>query len=562
MSGFDASFDYIVVGGGSAGCVLARRLSAARGAEVALLEAGPSDRHWHVRMPMGNIEALKGERFNWNYSTEPEPHLGRRRLAVPRGKVLGGSSSINGMVHVRGHRRDFDDWARAGCPGWGYADLLPYFRRSESYGGRLTPFRGASGPFAVAPGQGAGALNRAFLAAGAQAGLAPNDDFNGPGQEGVGIWDLAIRNGRRMNAVRAYLEPVASRPNLTVMTGARVRRILMAGSRACGVELLRRGESRRLHARCEVILAAGAIHTPQLLMLSGIGDREALRAFSIASAHHLPGVGRGLQNHIDIYMQYRCRRPITLNGKARPLPRLAVGAQWFLARRGVCASNGFEVGAFLTALDDADRPDTQIVFFPVAFQPGSFDVRPWHGYQFHVGTQKPESRGWVRLASDDPAAPPRIRFNYLATERDRRHIRAAMRRVRELAHAPAFDLLRREEAFPGRHIHSDSDLDRWLIAGADTAYHPVGTCRMGHPSDPHTVVDTECRVIGMEALRIADASIMPSLVNSNPHASVLAIAERAADTILGLAPLPKDERLAGQAAISAHSGDSPASIDT
>ena len=541
-----AAFDYIVVGGGTAGCVLARRLSDDGAAEVALLEAGPGDRHWQVQMPMGNVEALKTDRFNWNYSTEPEPHLGGRRLAVPRGRVLGGSSSINGMVHVRGHRRDFDDWARAGCPGWGYADLLPYFRRSEAYGGRITAFRGASGPFAVAPAKGAGPLNRAFLAAGRQIGLSPNGDFNGASQEGVGVWDLAIRGGRRVNGVRAYLEPAARRPNLAVMTASPVRRILMEGRRAVGVELLRRGRRQRLHARREVVLCAGAIHSPQLLMLSGIGDLAALRALGIAGVHHLPGVGRGLQNHIDIYMQYRCRWPITLNGKARGLPRLAAGARWFLARGGVCASNGFEAGAFLTALDGSDRPDTQIIFFPVAFEPGSFDVRPWHGYQFHVGTQKPESRGWVRLASDDPAAAPRIRFNYLATERDRRHIRAAMRRVRELAHASAFDALRGPEAFPGGHIRSDRELDDWLIAGADTAYHPACSCRMGPPDDGRTVVDDRCRVVGLEALRVVDASIMPSLVNSNPHAAVLAIAERAADLIAGIAPLPGDQRLVGQ----------------
>ncbi|MBN34595.1 MAG: choline dehydrogenase [Rhodospirillaceae bacterium] len=536
------TFDYVIVGGGTAGCVLANRLSADPALSVLLLEAGPSDRHWHVQMPMGNVEALKGNRFNWDFMTVPEPHLDGRRMSCPRGRVLGGSSSINGMVHVRGHKRDFDDWSDSGCSGWSYEELLPYFRRSETYGGQISSYRGAEGPLEIAPGQDKSPLNLAFLTAGAEAGLAENSDFNGARQDGVGTYDLAIKDGRRVNGVRAYLDPVRERSNLTILTGARAQRILFNGHRATGVAYRHRDADRTCRAGREVIVSAGSIHSPQLLMLSGVGDAAHLEDHGIASRHHLPAVGAGLQNHIDIYMQYHCSKPVTLNGKAGPLGRLMIGAEWFLNKSGVCASNGFEVGAFLTALDDSDRPDTQIIFFPVAFEPGSFDVRPWHGYQFHVGTQKPEGRGWVRLASADPAKPPLIHFNFLATERDRRHIRAAMRRVRDIAHAPGFDTYRGREAFPGDSVKTDSEIDEWLAAFADTAYHPCCTCRMGSPDEPQAVVDPACRVIGLDALRIVDASVMPTLVNSNPNASVVAIAEKAADMILDKSPLAIDEQ--------------------
>ena len=532
-------WDYIIIGAGTAGCVLANRLSAKPDATVLLIEAGPSDRHWHVRMPLGNVEALKRDRFNWAYVTEPEPYLGGRRLGVPRGKVLGGSSSINGMVHVRGHPRDFDDWAEAGCTGWSYAELLPYFKRSERYGGRITPFRGSEGPLSIAPGRGDHPLDHALMAAGAECGLVRNEDFNGASQPGVGVYDLSIERGRRINASRAYIDPARIRSNLTILTDARVERIEFDGARATGVVLIQHGERRTVHAGCETVLAAGAIHSPQLLMLSGVGDAAQLRMHGIPCRQNLSGVGANLQNHIDIYMQYRCRQKITLNRFASPTRRTIAGIEWFLAHRGVCASNGFETGAFLTALGDSDRPDTQIIFYPVAFEPSSFDFRPWHGYQFHVGTQKPESRGWVRLASYSPTAMPRILNNFLSADRDRTHMRAAMRRVREIAHAPAFAAFHEVEAFPGTDIASDAALDQWLVQYADTAYHPVGTCRMGSPDDPASVVDAQCRVLGIDALRVIDGSIMPTIVNSNPNAAIVAMAEKASDLIVGATDIDK-----------------------
>jgi len=526
------AWDYIIVGAGTAGCVLANRLSANPDVTVLLIEAGPSDRHWHIRMPLGNIEALKATRFNWNYVTEPEPHLGNRRLGVPRGKVLGGSSSINGMVHMRGHPRDFDDWAAAGCIGWSYAELLPYFKKSERYGGRITAFRGSDGPLRIAPGRGDHPLDHAFIAAGVESGLVHNEDFNGASQAGIGIYDLSIERGCRVNAARAYLDPVRTRPNLAILTGAQVQRIDFDGVRATGVTLVQHGERRSVQARSETIIATGAVHSPQLLMLSGIGDPAQLRTHGIACRQSLPGVGANLQNHIDIYMQYRCRKKITLNRFSNPFRRTMAGIEWFLAHRGVCASNGFETGALLTALDGVDRPDAQIIFYPVAFQPSSFDFRPWHGYQFHVGTQKPESRGWVRLASEDPTAMPRILNNFLSADRDRAHMRAAMRRVRDIAHAPAFAAFHEAEAFPGIDIANDAALDEWLVQNADTAYHPTGTCRMGAPNDPNSVVDAYCRVLGIDALRVVDGSIMPEIVNCNPNAAIVAMAEKAADLIV------------------------------
>ncbi|MBM3647652.1 MAG: choline dehydrogenase, partial [Alphaproteobacteria bacterium] len=457
-------FDFIIVGAGTAGCVLANRLSADPTARVLLLESGPPDRHWHVTMPMGNIEALKGTRFNWSFMTEPEPHLGGRRLFCPRGRALGGSSSINGMVHVRGHPKDFDRWVALGGTGWGFHDVLPYFRKSERYLGPPSPWRGTDGPLTVTKGRPRGPLDEAFLAAADELGLPSAKDFNGPDQEGFGPYDLTIHQGRRVNGACAYLHPVRTRPNLKVWTGAHVMSVRMAHHRAAGVDVVRDGRVETVAAEREVILAAGAVQTPQILMLSGIGPAEELKANDVEVRHALAGVGDGLQNHIDVYMKYRSSRPVSLNAAAWPLGRALAGSRWFLNHSGVCASNGFETGGFFRAQEDSTYPDAQIIFFPVAFKTGSFEVEPWHGFQFHVGTQKPVSRGWVRLASADPTIAPRLRYNYLATERDRDHIRNAMRRVRDLVRTRAFAPFLAAEVNPTRDVESDADLDAWLRA--------------------------------------------------------------------------------------------------
>ncbi len=529
-------YDYVIVGAGSAGCVLAHRLSAESGVRVLLVEAGPVDGSLYTEMPAAFSYPLANDRFNWYYHTDPEPGMDHRRMYCPRGRVVGGSSSINGMVYVRGNALDYDAWAASGLPAWSYAHCLPYFKKSETYSRGPDDYRGADGPLRVMVGACEHPLFQAFLEAGAQAGYPFTQDMNGFQQEGFGRMDMTVHRGRRCSAAHAYLHPVLkARPNLKLETESLVRRILLQDSRAVGVEYSRLGIIQQARAEREVIVCGGAINSPQLLMLSGIGAADHLRAMGIEVEVDLPGVGENLQDHLDLYLQYECTRPITLYGVMNRLAKIRVGLQWLLFRRGIGASNWFEAGGFVRSRTGIAYPNLQYHFMPIA---ASYDGRSpptTHGFQFFLSTMRPTSRGRIRLRSDDPRDPPSIVFNYLRTENDRREVRDGIRLTREIAHQKAFDEFRGRELAPGPDVIAEAELDAFARAKGETEYHPAGSCKMG--TDDMAVVDGEARVHGMENLRVVDASIMPRVITGNLNAATIMLAEKIADLIAGRPPL-------------------------
>ncbi len=532
------TYDYVIVGAGSAGCVLAARLTEDPQTRVLLIEAGPPDRHWALHMPSGMGQALSGTRFNWAYRSDPEPHLDNRILTHPRGRVLGGSSSINGMVYVRGHARDYDGWAQAGLAGWSYADVLPYFRRAEAVeGGGM--YRGRDGPLHVMrPDPDADPLTRAFIRAGVQAGYPHTPDPNGYQQEGFGPVDRTTRRGRRWSTARAYLRPAMNRPNLTVITGALAERIILDRGRATGVTWRRAGQSWSAHAD-QVILSGGAINSPHLLHLSGIGPADHLRAVAIAPLHDLPGVGANLSDHPDIVIQHRCLQPVSLAPVTRGLRKIATGLRWFARHDGPAASNHFEAGAFIRSRAGVDQPDLQLTFMPLAITPGTVDPVPGHSFQVHIDLMRPTSRGHVRALSADPASPPSILFNYLSDPGDRADFRAGIRLVREVLAQDAMRPYAGAELFPGEGVQSDAHIDAWLRQAVETCYHPTGTCRMGRAGEAGVVVDDQCRVMGIDGLRVIDASVMREIVSGNTNAPTIMIAEKMADALRGRTPLPR-----------------------
>jgi choline dehydrogenase len=535
-AGSRISFDYIIVGAGSAGCVLASRLTEDQDTRVLVLESGPSDRSWRIDMPSAVGSLLCSKRFNFSYVSEPEPYLDGRRLLHPRGRVLGGSSSINGMVYVRGHALDYDGWAGMGLSDWSYASILPYFKRAESHSLGASAYHGADGPLAVyAPDLARSPLAAAFVHAGEEAGYGLTDDVNGAQQEGFGRIDRTTKDGRRWSAARAYLDPAMRRPNLIVRTSAHVSRVVIHHGRAIGVEYCERGRKRTAYADAEVILAGGALNSPQLLLLSGVGPADDMKPLGIESKCHLPGVGKNLNDHPDIVIQHRCKRRVSLYGVNRGVRKWITGARWFMGGAGPAASNHFEAGAFIRSRPGVEYPDLQLTFMPLAIEPGTVQDVGMHSYQVHIDLMRPLSLGRVKLRSANPKAPPSILFNYLKEPHDRRDLRTAVRLVREILAQPALADYRGAELYPGPGVQSDEEIDAYIRRGAETCFHPVGTCRMGVDED--AVVDEKCRVRGVEFLRVVDASIMPSIVSGNTNAPTIMMAEKASDLIRGKAAL-------------------------
>jgi choline dehydrogenase len=530
-------YDYIIVGAGSAGCVLANRLGEDEGARVLLLEAGPADHSIFIHMPSAFAYPLANDKYNWFYDTEPEPFMNNRRMHCPRGRVLGGSSSINGMVYIRGHAFDYDAWA--GMPGlaqWSYAHCLPYFKKSETRLKGGDAYRGNDGPLYVSTAACKNPLYRAFIEAGQQAGYPYTDDMNGYQQEGLGPMDMTVYKGRRWSTAQAYLRPAARRGNLRVVTRARVTRVLFEGTRATGVEYARGSQLHQAHAVREVILSGGAINSPQLLMLSGIGKAEELRALGIQPRVDLPGVGQNLQDHLEVYVQYASKQPITLYSAMNPLAKLKIGVQWLFAGKGLGATNHFESGGFIRSAAGVAHPDLQYHFLPMAVSYDGSAPATQHGFQAHVGPMRATSRGHITLRSADPKAHPRILFNYMQTEQDRKEMRAGVRLTREIFSQAAFEPFRNGEISPGAKVQTDAEIDAFIRDKAESAFHPSCSCRMG--TDPMAVVDGAGRVHGVQNLRVVDASIMPNVVSGNLNAPTIMIAEKIADLIRGKSPLP------------------------
>jgi choline dehydrogenase len=531
------SFDYVIVGAGSAGCVLADRLSESGKDSVLVLEYGGSDRSLWIQMPTALSIPMNMARYDWRYYTEPEPHLNQRRLHTPRGKVLGGSSSINGMVYVRGNPLDFERWQEEGAAGWGYLDVLPYFKRAERHEGGGDAYRGADGPLATRRGLLTNPLHAAWLEAGRQAGYMLTADMNGHQQEGFGQMDMTVGGGRRCSAANAYLRPAMRRHNLAVRTHALATRVLFEGRRAVGIRYLRGAGLHEARARRELILCAGAINSPQLLKLSGIGPGAELAEFGIALLCDRPGVGENLQDHLEFYFQVACREPITLYSQISPLRRALIGARWIVTKQGLGSSNHFETGGFIRSRAGVRYPDIQFHFLPLAVSYDGSALAREHGFQAHVGPMRSGSHGWVRLRSAEARDKPRICFNYMSYPDDWQEMRACVRLTREIFAQPAFDRYRGREIQPGAGVVTDEQIDAFIREKAESAFHPCCTCRMGSATDPQAVVDPQTRVIGVEALRVVDSSIMPAITSGNLNAPTIMLAEKAADHIRGAAPL-------------------------
>ncbi|WOR15834.1 choline dehydrogenase [Hyphomonas sp. FCG-A18] len=542
----EGDFDYIIVGAGSAGCVLANRLSANPDIKVCLIEAGKKDNSLMVRMPAGVGSLIKEENpYNWGFWTEPQAHMDNRKLWWPRGRGWGGSSSINGMIYIRGHARDYDQWRQTGLRGWGFDDVLPYFKRNEGYERGETEFHGGDGPLKVSDSPMDSASYEAFLQAGSEAGYKQTDDFNGTQQEGFGPYQRTIHEGERWSSSFAYLRPVLDRPNLTVKSTALVSRVVFRGGTAHGVEVVAKkgAQPELIHCNKEVIVCAGAVQSPQILMLSGIGPADTIRKHGIASIADLPGVGANLQDHLDVTVVHEMTQKLSAYSQQAGLKKIGVGLKYLMSKKGAGADNFLQAGAFLKSREGLDRPDLQLHYVNAAMiNHGNTDIGK-DGFTIHACQLRPESRGSVTLASADPFDHPLIDPNYLATEEDRRTMREAVKMMRDIAGQNAFNALRGTEILPGESVRTDEEIDAFIRSKGETIYHPVGTVAMGiHDSSP---LDGDLRVRGVEGLRVIDASVMPTLIGGNTNAPTMMIAEKAADLILGnAAPAPVEMEVA------------------
>ncbi len=528
--------DFVIIGSGSAGAAMAYRLSEDGKHSVAVIEYGGTDIGPFIQMPAALSFPMNMKRYDWGLTSEPEPHLGGRVLATPRGKVLGGSSSINGMVYVRGHARDFDHWSDEGATGWSCADVLPYFKRMEHSHGGETGWRGNKGPLHVQRGPRQNPLYAAFIEAGKQAGFELTDDYNGSKQEGFGPMEQTIHHGRRWSVANAYLRPALKRKNVSLVNGF-ARRVIIENQRATGVEIEVGGQIQVVKARREVIVAASSLNSPKLLMLSGIGPAQHLREHGIDIIADRPGVGQNLQDHMELYIQQESLQPITLYSKLNLFSKGLIGAQWLLFKSGLGATNHFEAAAFVRSKAGVDYPDIQYHFIPVAIRYDGKAAANAHGFQAHVGPMRSKSRGSVTLRSADPWASPVIRFNYMSHPDDWADFRRCIRLTREIFGQDAFTPYRGAEISPGAQVESDDQLDAFIKGHAESAFHPCGTCRMGRADDAMSVVDPECRVIGVDGLRVADSSIFPRVTNGNLNAPSIMVGEKASDHILGRQPL-------------------------
>ncbi|UWR08172.1 choline dehydrogenase [Ruegeria sp. B32] len=533
--------DFVIVGAGSAGCAMAYRLSEA-GASVLVIEHGGTDAGPFIQMPAALSYPMNMPIYDWGYQSEPEPHLNNRRLACPRGKVIGGSSSINGMVYVRGHARDFDTWADMGADGWSFADVLPYFKRMESWHdgghGGDPKWRGTNGPLHVSRGPRKNPLFKAFVEAGRQAGYELTDDYNGEKQEGFGPMEQTVWKGRRWSAANAYLKPALKRPNCDIVRGLATRVVIEEG-RATGVELIRGGRTQIVRARREVVLAASSINSPKLLMLSGIGPAAHLAEHGINVVADRPGVGANLQDHLELYIQQASLQPITLYKYWNLFGKGLIGAQWLFTKTGLGASNQFESAAFIRSKPGVEYPDIQYHFLPIAVRYDGKAAAEGHGFQAHVGPMRSPSRGAVTLRSAKPEDAPVIRFNYMSTEQDWEDFRTCIRLTREIFGQDAFKPYAGKEIQPGADVQTDEDLNAFIAEHAESAYHPCGTCRMGRADDPNAVVDPQGRVIGVDGLRVADSSVFPQITNGNLNAPSIMVGEKMSDHLLGKDPLPR-----------------------
>ncbi|WP_395004688.1 choline dehydrogenase [Cypionkella sp.] len=527
---------YVIIGSGSAGSAIAYRLGEA-GKSVIVIEQGGSDRGPFIQMPAALSYPMNMPIYDWGFQSEPEPHLGGRRLATPRGKVVGGSSSINGMVYVRGNAKDYDTWEAMGAQGWSYADVLPYFQRMEHWHGAKDAggdagFRGRKGPLHITRGPRNNPLFDAFIKAGQQAGYPVTPDYNGAQQEGFGAMEATIYKGQRWSAANAYLKPAIKAGNVTLVRGF-ARRVVIEAGRAVGVEIERAGAIEVIRASAEVIVAASAINSPKILMLSGIGDAAQLAPLGIPVVADRKGVGANLQDHLEVYMQFQAKLPITLYKYWNILGKALIGAQWLFTRKGLGASNQFEACGFIRSDKGVEYPDIQYHFLPIAVRYDGKVAAGGHGFQVHTGPMRSASRGAVTLASADPKVAPKIVFNYMSQASDWRDFRKALRLTREIFAQAAMAVHVKTEIQPGEHLQSDAELDSFIRDHAESAYHPCGTCRMGRADDPLAVVDPECRVIGVEGLRVADSSIFPQVTNGNLNGPSIMTGEKAADHILG-----------------------------